>query len=94
MSARAGLLVVLLAGLSQVAQAQVYSWQEPQSGATRMSNVAPAWYRKYPEVTTGPRVIVTLDARVVDDTALALEKRLELMRRPAPRAAARFAWQQ
>jgi len=83
MKARATLLALLLAAACQTTQAQVYSWREPHSGATRMSNLAPAWYRQYPDVAAGPRVVVTLGARVIDDTALPLEKRLELAQRKA-----------
>ena len=85
MRARAALVALLLAAVSQVTQAQVYAWREPHSGATRMSNIAPAWYRPYPDVAAGPRVIVTLGPKVLDDTALPLDKRLELARRQASR---------
>jgi hypothetical protein len=81
MRARAALLAVLLAAVPQLTQAQVYTWRDPQSGATRISNVAPAWYRHYAEVAPGPRVVVTLGRTVIDDTGLPLEKRIELARR-------------
>jgi hypothetical protein len=68
----AGLL--LIGGL---AHAQVYSWKDPGNGATRFSNIPPYWYR-YAEPVSGPRVIVTVGDRVVDDTALSFEDRLLL----------------
>ena len=57
---------------------QVYSWKE--AGVTRVSNEAPAWYTDYAPVK-GPRVVVTVGSRVVDDTGLPMEKRLA-MRKP------------
>ena len=68
----AGLL--LIGGL---AHAQVYSWKDSTTGATRFSNIAPYWYGPG-ETVSGPRVIVTIGNRVVDDTALSYEDRLLL----------------
>jgi hypothetical protein len=58
---------------------QVYSWKE--AGATRVSNEPPNWYRSY-EPVSGPRVLVMLGNRVIDDTGLPMEKRVAL--RPKP----------
>ncbi len=60
------------------ALAQVYSWKDPASGQSRLSNIAPSWYNRGENVG-GPRVIATLGERVIDDTALAYEQRLLLM---------------
>ena len=83
MSMRAA-LVAFLAFLPLAAHAQaVYTWRETH--VTRMSNVAPRWYRPDAPVY-GPRVIVTLGKTVIDDTSLPLEKRMELARKPALKA--------
>ena len=42
-----------------------------------MSNIAPPWYSRG-EIVNGPRVILTLGGKVVDDTALPYEDRLLL----------------
>ena len=53
----------------------------------RFSNEPPAWYRTY-EPVRGPRVLVTLNNRVVDDTALPMNKR-EALRPKPPKPVAR-----
>ena len=58
----------------------IYSWREPDTGAQRTSNIAPPWYRPDAEVA-GPRVIVRLNRRVIDDTSWPLARRLEASRR-------------
>ena len=80
MKRRLPLLLSLLAFLAACpAFAQVYSWTE--AGATRISNEPPHWYTGYAPVK-GPRVLVTQGGRVIDDTALSMEKRLALRRKP------------
>jgi hypothetical protein len=81
-------LPVLTIFFSPVASAEVYTWREPQSGVQRVSNVAPGWYRPYARVI-GPRVVVTLDRAVIDDTAWPLVERLEVERRRRSRSAPR-----
>ena len=77
-------LLAFLAFLPLLSHAQaVYTWRETQ--VTRMSNVAPRWYRPDAPVH-GPRVIVTLGKTVIDDTSLPLAKRMELARKPALKA--------
>lgn len=66
----------------ETARAQVYVWRDPASGVTRVSNFAPAWYARN-QGMDGPRVVVTLGSRIVDDTSLPLEARLELAARSA-----------
>jgi len=63
--------------VSNAACAQVYSWKDPNTGQSHFSNIAPPWYRRT-EAVSGPRVIETLDGKVVDDTALPDEDRLLL----------------
>jgi hypothetical protein len=70
---------LLLAVPACPASAQVYSWKE--AGATRISNVAPAWYRA-DAPANGPRIVVVAGTRVVDDTALPMERRMAM--RPKP----------
>lgn len=66
-------LLVLLFPLP--AFADVYTWKE--NGATRISTHPPAWYRAE-SLVKGPRVIVTNDRRVTDDTALSMVERWRL----------------
>lgn len=66
----------------------IYSWREPDTGAQRISNVAPSWYRPDAEVV-GPRVVVTLNRRVIDDTSWPLAERLEAKRRREQRSSPR-----
>ena len=79
MMARAA-VPVLRVFFSHVASAEVYTWREPDTGIHRVSNLAPGWYRPYAEVH-GPRVLVTLSGRVIDDTAWPLAERLEVEKR-------------
>lgn len=57
--------------------AQMYYWIDPQTGAKRLSNSPPAWY-KNPDSRSFPRVQVYENGQLVDDTALKAEQRLEL----------------
>jgi len=59
------------------AYAQMYSWKDPGNGETKLSNIAPPWYTRDASVS-GPRVIKTVNGKVVDDTGLAYEDRLLL----------------
>lgn len=68
---------VALALASAPAAAQVYSWRDPATGQSRISNIAPPWYSRG-EIVNGPRVIATAGGKVIDDTALSYEKRLLL----------------
>jgi hypothetical protein len=90
-----GFALVLLALVPAALRAQVYTWEEPGTGETRgetrISTIPPAWYRQpYQEpIAHAPRVIVSIGAVVIDDTAWPLAKRLELFQRRNPRPAAR-----
>jgi hypothetical protein len=57
---------------------EVYTWRD--AAATRISNLPPPWYR-LEGVVNGPRVIVTRNDRVIDDTNLSIEER-RLLRPP------------
>jgi len=73
---RTGLAAAFLL-VSNLACAQVYAWKDPNTGASKFSNIAPPWYSRGEQVS-GPRVIVTVGGKVVDDTALPYEDRLLL----------------
>ena len=77
-------LLVVLALLPQSLRSEVYTWQEPQTGLTRISSIAPAWYRQpyLVEAPKGPRVIVTQGTTVIDDTSLPLAERARLLSSP------------
>lgn len=78
------LCIGLAAALSLAAAsaaAQVYSWRDPVTGQTKLSNIPPPWYSRG-EIVHGPRVVATIGGRVIDDTALAYDDRLQLSGRP------------
>lgn len=70
----AGLLFGAGAG---TAWAQIYRWNDPDTGRARLSNRPPAWYQDSAEVK-GPRVVVTTEGRLLDDTQLSLDERAKL----------------
>lgn len=74
---------IALVATSTLAGGQVYTWKDPVDGGTRVSSIPPAWYAPS-EPVSGPRVIVTREQKVVDDTSLSLEERARLARRAAP----------
>jgi len=78
-------LAAAFALVGEPALAQVYSWKDPATGQSRLSNIAPPWY-SHGEMVGGPRVIATLGARVIDDTALAYEDRRLLFGKPKDRS--------
>ena len=78
----AALLAVPVPGL-----AELFTWSDPETGATMMAGRPPAWYSSKAQVT-GPRVVVTVRDRLIDDTALPMESRVA-MRRPGGPAHAR-----
>lgn len=67
-------IVAALLLLSNTAHAQVYSWKDPNTGASRLSNSPPSWYSVEATVL-GPRTVVTVGNKVVDDTALPYDER-------------------
>jgi len=69
------LLVLLF--FCQSTQAQMYQWNDPETGTTQLSGKPPAWYRS---VEGGPRVFVFNRGKVVDDTGIDIsdEQRMAL----------------
>ncbi len=59
-------------------QAQVYQWKDPNTGASRISNSAPAWFRNSLTERSAPRVKVYYYDSLVDDSGLSLEERQAL----------------
>lgn len=57
------------------ALAEIYAWKE--GGTTRLSSAPPPWYRA-DERVHGPRVVVTQEKRIVDDTHLPMVERWRL----------------
>lgn len=56
-------LAVVLACLPWAAAADMYTWKDPQTGRTRMSNSPPQWLR---EGLPGPRVEVMRGNKLID----------------------------
>ena len=71
-----GLMLLMLA--SPASLAQVYSWKDPETGTTKISNLAPPWYTVRAEVS-GPRTVAIVGGKLIDDTALPYDKRIELL---------------
>ena len=59
--------LMILLFFSQSAQAEMYQWDNPETGTTQLSGKPPAWYRS---VEGGPRVFVFNHGKVVDDTGI------------------------
>ena len=68
-----GLLVI-----APAAQSQVFQWKDPDSGVTRISNSAPAWYREAFGENRKPRIQVFYYGVLVDDTSLSFKGRQDL----------------
>ncbi len=71
----AGLLLLVSLPLSQVAEAQLYSWKDAEGNVT-IKNAPPSWYKEA-ERSRGPRVQVMRGGKIIDDTAWPLERRQE-----------------
>jgi len=62
---------VVMSAATFPAFAQMYTWKDPETGQTQMSNVAPPWYRaNQPAVRGAPRTQVLLNGNVIDDTGV------------------------
>lgn len=63
-----GAVAMLAAGLLAAvpAAADVYIWKDPQTGKTRMSNIAPPWLREPVPGQRVPKVEVVRDNKVID----------------------------
>ena len=82
---------MLLAGalLAAPAHADVFVWKDPQTGRTRMSNIAPPWLREPVPGKRTPKVEVVRDNKVIDPSvAFATPQRAP---EPPPNAAANAA---
>jgi len=75
------IILVAFCTFSAGAAAQVYQWKDPENGATRISNAAPAWYRIAYGDQRNPRVQAYYYGVLVDDTSLAYEGRMVLRSR-------------
>lgn len=60
--------VMLLAGAfaAASASADVFVWKDPQTGRTRMSNIAPPWLREPVPGKRMPKVEAVRDNKVID----------------------------
>jgi len=67
--------LLVLVFFCQSTQAQMYQWNDPETGTTQLSGKPPAWYRS---VEGGPRVFVFNRGKVVDDTGKVLYQMLLL----------------
>jgi len=67
MSITFGLLLVL----SQDVFARMYQWTEAGTGSTQLSGKPPMWYRS---ATSGPRVFVFDNGRLIDDTSVEVDE--------------------
>ena len=74
-TARSTFVCLIFAAAAGPAHAQLYTWKDPQ-GTVVIKNSPPPWYREN-EKGRGPRVQVLRDGKIIDDTGLPLEKRLE-----------------
>lgn len=77
------LQTLLFTGLfsSEVVYARMYQWTEPDTGSTQLSGKPPAWYRSS---SSGPRVFVFENGRLIDDTAAEVSDKVrERMREQA-----------
>tara|TARA_B100001123_G_scaffold432230_1_gene554935 strand:+ start:174 stop:650 length:477 start_codon:yes stop_codon:yes gene_type:complete len=65
------LVLSLALTLGYSAQARIYQWVDPVTGSIQMAGKPPAWYRSSWD---GPRVRVTENGHLVDDTAIEVSK--------------------
>lgn len=64
-------LCICLLLIGGLAEARVYQWVSPTTGNSQLSGKPPAWYRSG---TTGPRVLVFENNKLVDDTAIVVDE--------------------
>ena len=85
-----GLLVAVMLLLARPALADMFVWKDPDTGKTRMSNIAPPWLREPVPGRRMPKVEVVRDNKVIDPgTALANPQRPpEPVSNPAAKAGA------
>jgi hypothetical protein len=68
--------ITILGGcLADACDAQIYSWKDPHTGTSRMSNISPPWYRgSAKQRNAGPRTVVTVGLEVLDDSAKPIDE--------------------
>jgi len=62
----AGAMLLAGAFAAASASADVFVWKDPQTGRTRMSNIAPPWLREPVPGKRMPKVEVVRDNKVID----------------------------
>ena len=62
----AGVTLLVGAFAAASASADVFVWKDPQTGRTRMSNIAPPWLREPVPGQRMPKVEVVRDNKVID----------------------------
>ncbi len=62
----AGAMLLAGAFAAASASADVFVWKDPQTGRTRMSNIAPPWLREPVAGQRMPKVEVVRDNKVID----------------------------
>ncbi len=65
------IIIILLLTCSLAAEARMYQWRDPKTGTTQLSGKPPSWYRTDEK---GPRVIVFDKGKIIDDTAIPLDR--------------------
>lgn len=80
-------LLLAAALLPPVAVADMYTWRDPETGRTRMSNIPPPWVR---DGSSGPRVEVIRGNRVIDIPTALSKPQPPAELSPSQRAAARL----
>lgn len=65
------LSLVLMLVFSQNISARMYQWTEADTGSTQLSGKPPMWYRS---ASSGPRVFVFDNGRLIDDTAVEVDE--------------------
>ena len=59
--------LMILLFFSQAVQAEMYQWDDAETGTTQLSGKPPAWYRS---VEGGPRIFVFNHGKIEDDTGI------------------------
>ena len=65
------LISLVIAVFSATVDARMYQWLDPDSGTTQLSGKPPAWYRSD---SSGPRIFVFENGKVIDDTGLSVSE--------------------
>src|SRR3989338_5890885 len=65
------LISLVITVFSATVYARMYQWLDPDSGTTQLSGKPPAWYRSD---SSGPRIFVFENGKVIDDTGLSVSE--------------------